>query len=215
MSYLPAPKVIGFNGPPGVGKDFAVLTAQKFINDSNEFLRPVHMKMAAPLKEGVHAAFKIFQSPEFFDMEVNRHLKDEPRNDLLGHTLREMYISFSEDWLKPKFGQDIIGRLIVQRMLRNGTSSVFLFSDAGFVEEWVPVIEQYGPKNCLIIELEAEGKSFSGDSRGYVGEELQKRYHRLTVRRLQNEFGGMDEREFFRMLVRGTVGKFLDLDTSL
>lgn len=92
--------------------------------------------------------------------------KDSPMDIFNGQTYRQVQISFSEDWLKPQFGDDILGH-IMQRQLKQQTVE-YAILDCGFREEIIPVIDAYARSNVLIIQLEREGCSFDGDSRSYI-----------------------------------------------
>lgn len=162
-------KVIFLNGPPRSGKD----TLAEFMIDIGN--KPMVWdtwtlaKMAWPLKRGAPAIFGL-SDEEWQYLEANH--KEEPREELLGLTPRELQISLSEDWAKDKFGIDVFGRILLQWMKRQptelGSLTHFVISDSGFYHEAVPIINHYGNKNCKLFHIFRDGCSFDNDSRDYI-----------------------------------------------
>jgi hypothetical protein len=154
-------KLILLGGCPRAGKDTA---ADYLINELNAYA----FKFSAPIKAAIRAAFELHPD------EVNyaESIKGEPTALFHGHSYRATQISFSEDWAKPFFGQNIFGKL-ASRHLRNAIKlhpeySLFVCSDSGFAAEAEPVIEVFGRKNVLLVRVYREGTSFAGDSRSHI-----------------------------------------------
>jgi hypothetical protein len=205
-------KIILFNGPPRSGKDTAVKLALSYINTSAAYLRPVHMSFADPLKETTHKMYNAFFSPGHFE-----NAKNTPTPVFFGKTPREAYIEVSERMVKPVLGQDHWGRVAVVKMNGMRANNVFLFSDSGFVEELVPIINSFGPKNVTIVELETtingHGLTFSGDSRGYIGAEAKKQFPSIGLYRIPNSIDTDDPNlTMFSVLVSGICKMVLKLD---
>lgn len=158
-------KIVFLNGPPGSGKDQAV----KFLMRYNSGI--THMKFRHPLDRGLHSTFGIPYScdeaeAKFGVDENGRRWKDAPQGVFYGQIPRRMYQQYST-WLKQTFGDDILGKLAVGRLL-TVSSPMVVFSDSGCAEEVAYVAKRAGHKNCLIIQLMREGCSFEGDTRSYV-----------------------------------------------
>lgn len=152
-------KIVFINGPPGSGKDTAANAIYGRMKNARTY------KMAQPIIEAVRGAFRIsnvdwkgLMSPEF---------KQSPSDKFFGRTPRETMISFSEDWIKPFFGKDTFGHLAV-RELMTSKMDLCAISDSGFREECLPVVQQFGRQNCLVIQLKRDGCTFKGDSRSYL-----------------------------------------------
>jgi hypothetical protein len=151
-------KIVLLNGPPRCGKDAAAMFLKRHFN--------VHeIKMSLPFKRSL---------PELFCLthEQIKHLedtKDEPNALFYGLTWREVQISLSENWLKPIFGVDVMGKLLIRRMKQLvGNFDMLVSSDAGFRDEWLPIIRWQGGKNFLLIRIHRDGCSFSNDSRSFI-----------------------------------------------
>ncbi len=157
-------KIIFLNGPPRSGKD----TAGGLI--AREFGARLY-KMSRPLKGALRELFNISTSTAMNTLEAH---KDERVVDMFmsagGDILswREVQISLSEEWIKPTFGQDILGRLALRNLSGLTGTDYTVFTDTGFRAECIPIIDAYGADNCLLIHLGRKDCSFDGDSRGYI-----------------------------------------------
>jgi hypothetical protein len=147
--------IVFLNGPPGCGKDHL----GDVLNTQLAFRRD---KFAAPITGGVAGMFGL----NHLEIEQYRNAsKDYPADIFGGMTPREVWISFSEQWAKPVFGQMIFGYLAAERCRQTFMTRV-VFTDSGFEPEARAVCEAVeGHK--LLIRIHREGKSFEGDSRGY------------------------------------------------
>lgn len=184
-------RIILVNGAPGVGKD----TVANYLSN----IQPrrcvfVHKKFAAPIKDAIHGTFGKF----------HEHEKDKEVYWLKNMTPRQLYIAFSEEFLKPIFGDTIFGKLAVRELMDARKFDkelqdrlVVVFSDCGFESEIRPVISYIGSDNVLLLRLHREGHTFDGDSRSYV--ELDKIdtfdvYNDGTVEELQTKVKGIVEK---------------------
>lgn len=155
------PKIICFNGPPYCGKD----TAVKALWMAHETSTP--LKFAGPLKAAVAAAFSLTAREQTFFFETPA--KDVAVDRFFGKTPREVLISFSEEWAKPLFGEDVFGRWAAQRIegeLRR--FDTILVSDCGFQSEFDVMVETFGVSSVLLAEIQRPGCSFTNDSRGAI-----------------------------------------------
>lgn len=160
------PRFTFINGPAGSGK--SSLAKALAFEDDNLWVEG----FAEPIRAAIQATF----FPDDGPMPA-RDYKDEmvksaefPFQTPTGPiTFRQAMISFSEDWMKKKFGEDIFGRLAFSRCVEQEYFyDRFVFDDSGFTAEATPIITHASPENCLLIRLEREGKNFKGDSRGYI-----------------------------------------------
>lgn len=152
--------VIFFNGPPYSGKD----TAADYVKRK---LGPgvcQSLSFATPPKRTMQEMFAIPDS----DFKYMMTHKEEPfQKHIHGMTPRECLIWISEEVMKPKFGERVFGEIAAMR-LRGYAAKIVVVSDSGFASEVGPVSEFVGAKNCIGVHLYREGRSFQGDSRGYV-----------------------------------------------
>lgn len=157
--------VIGFNGPPGSGKDTAGEVAAVYLRKMGYHV--VMMKYAQAVKVPVNYLLGV----------VDPHL---PHEDLKEKktwlhpdvTYRKAYIEFSETYVKPLFGQDAFGRIIASTIEAWDTdidgTTVFIITDCGFGPEQEPVIDVVGSRNYALVQMYRQGHTFEGDSRSYV-----------------------------------------------
>lgn len=143
-------RAVFLNGPPGCGKDYAasVLVPKK-----------ARFKFAAPIKKVVGE----LTGASTAWLEEN---KATP-SPLFDMTYREMMISVSEHWMKPVFGPDIFGRLLLRQLAGNAFPLIAI-SDAGFLEEVNAVAAHLGPENCFLFRIRRPGCDFAYDSRSYI-----------------------------------------------
>ena len=159
-----APKLILFNGPRHSGKDTAALHVAEMLN-------AYHFKFSAPIKAAIKTAFNLSSQ----DVDYLESIKTQPTPILFGKSYVEAQISFSEEWAKPSFGQDVFGRWAVNA-IRDVLAKayirkydLFVSSDSGFACEAWPVIENlFGVENTLLVRVYRQDKNFDGDSRSYI-----------------------------------------------
>lgn len=156
-------KVIFLNGPPRSGKDTAGKAIRKRFPDAEI------AKFAGPLKRMTYAMYNLPHDldPEYFDAT-----KGDLRLEFYGKTPRNSYIFTSEEIIKPFFGPDFFGKLLLRTLWRRYLAGYRLVAvtDFGFAPEAVPVIETVGPEKCLLMRVRGEGRgtTFEGDSRSYI-----------------------------------------------
>lgn len=151
-------KMIFLNGPPSSGKD----EGAKIINRNFQGTR-MH-KMSRPMKVYLPEIFNLSKEEAKY-LEEN---KEEPQGRFGGKSWRQVQISFSEDWMKPMFGDDVFGRIALKHLIRPTGTTTTIISDCGFVEELLPLVRFFKYQNCLMIHLHRDGCTFEGDSRSYV-----------------------------------------------
>lgn len=185
------------NAPARSGKDtIADMMAESHIN----FIK---MKFAEPLYKAVQETFALTHT-QWAAMYQNA--KETPSEALMGMTPRQAMIWFSEEVVKPKFGEDFYGNLAANRVKHlesdyRLSSATLMFADSGFADEARAVVEHLGGKNCYLIQLTREGSSFDNDSRSYwnpadVGMSAD---HHFTI---DNNGSLCDLREKFEEIIR-------------
>lgn len=151
-------RVVLLNGPKSAGKDAAGRALLRAVEDAEV------VKMAGALKAATHALFGLTNvSPAAFES-----VKDEARPEFFGMTPREAYITVSERMVKPVFGHQHFGRVLVERIKQLRHARVAVVTDSGFAAEAMPLIEAFGADRVLLLHLHRPGYDFEGDSRGYI-----------------------------------------------
>ena len=151
-------KVLFLNGPPRAGKDTVGAHLQMHFPGCEV------AKFAGELKDAVHAAFGMPNVPtDHFESR-----KDQPCEEFLGATPREVYIAYSERFMKPLYGQGVFGRMLVRtlRSMEDAGVKLVAVTDSGFREEADEVLKAF--PEALLIRLHRKGTSFKGDSRSYI-----------------------------------------------
>ena len=117
---------------------------------------------------------------DFMEHNYEQLKKQEVLN---GMNLRQLMIHISEDWIKPAFGPDFIGKLAVkrinmlqsvqtgymtQRSIVSLPGTTVLFSDGGFEDEIAALLDVVEPSELYIVRVHRAGHDFSNDSRQYL-----------------------------------------------
>lgn len=156
--------IVIFNGPPRTGKDECC---------------------AYLIEKGFeHLSFKkvLFQETcKYFGVDINwfmdgyndRSVKETSSSYLQGYSRRESMIHVSENVIKPKYGKDFFGNEVANTIVEGKD---YCFSDGGFKEELVPIINKVGTKDLCLVQLTREGCDFSSDSRRYLNGTLINEY---------------------------------------
>lgn len=150
--------VILLNGPIGSGKDHIADLLEKYVGWNKCMFKDELYKETA-------AHFNV--DLEWFKaVSSDRLLKEKPSDALDGKSPRQALIHVSEDVIKPEKGKGYFGELSSDQL----KETVNVFSDSGFKEEAIALIEKSGIQktNVFHIKLIREGCEFSSnDSRGY------------------------------------------------
>lgn len=157
--------VVIMNGPPSSGKDDA---AQFLVNKIKSFNNnAVHKEVKENLFRAVKSAYGVPE--DVWDELYQRENKELPSYYLVNNgrpiSPRQAMINMSEDVLKPLFGKTVFGKMAANSVVEN---AINVFSDGGFVEEAICLADRVGEVNTLIIQIERQGYTFEGDSRGYI-----------------------------------------------
>ena len=149
-------KLIILNAPKNCGKDVAAEHLVKVMYNFH------HVEFKAPVKKLVKSFYSLTDKEH--DILYRREVKELPQDILHGKSIRDCYIHVSENVIKHTFGKDVFGNLLANSL----QSGVSVCSDGGFTEEVEAVAKEIGKDNILVVQIHAEGKTFDGDSRGYL-----------------------------------------------
>lgn len=202
-------KIIVFNGPKGVGKDtagHAVLPPLR-VHYKGHYNAVEVMKMADPLKKGVHAIFNLFYSPQYYDDHPKE--KNAPHPLLFGISPRKAYIWLSNAIIK-KFGPDAVAKITLNKMHNTNGLQCVVFTDSGIYEEQLALIDYVGEHNYLIVEIRSPNHTFDGDSRTYLGEKLKRERPNIHFETVQTWHDGPEYLEMFRAMITSVVMKFVE-----
>lgn len=177
---LPSPPtIILFNGPPSSGKDTAVSHLLEGWRTFNLPGRPVLERMSFPIKRAFAGAF---DAPIDYQGHVLgwEDAKDFAHPLLSNKTYRQWQIDFSENFMKPLYGEAIFVELFIYRVIRNYLrTDVLLVPDCGFEVE-ASFLRSIFP-SLHIIQIFRKGYDFSRDSRSYLDP------HKYTTHPVLNE----------------------------
>lgn len=153
-------KILFINGPSRSGKDTAGAAIRQRFNWR-------HYQMKDPLWRALRGFFDV---PEkvFEKLFTDPELKEQASKFLAEDIPRQSQISLSEEWAKRRYGNSIFGDLAVRALSKTTLVHGTVITDCGFFDEAVPIVKQYGPENCALMQLHREGCGFVGDSRGYI-----------------------------------------------
>lgn len=177
-------KCVVFNGPPRSGKDSAADYITELINNQEgnlvahrrdfknqlinlsssilgktpkEFLRGYNNRT----EEMVNLA-PLENAPEWYK-DYKGTIAQRVVNKQ--YSKREWLIHISENVIKPYFGKQAFGQMLVKSLPQEGL--VFL-ADSGFKDELQPIIDHVGHENVLVLRINRKGCTFEGDSRDYL-----------------------------------------------
>ena len=191
-------QIIFLNGPRQAGKDTAAkYIMQQYVMDARE------AKFARALKLAAAALFNINQGQFRLFEDIASEMKLMKLPALHGQSWVEILIWLSEECMKPKFGDDILGRILLSHLREPTMSKLTVVSDCGFSDEIYPIAEFFGVKNCHLFRIYRPGCSFDGDSRKYVFEDHLP--DGLHVEDIHNTF----DAHMFRVQVLRRVDKIM------
>lgn len=146
------PKIIFLNGPPKSGKDHAIGVLRSILPAFG------HMKLSKPLKV---AASAIMGKP----MTELEPIKDKVLSPF-NMSYREMQIQVWQQ-MALCLGEDWLGKCLVNSIMDQDEDTIIV-SDAGRVQELIPVIRKFGASNIAIVQIVCPSSTFDGDIRGYI-----------------------------------------------
>ena len=146
-------KIVLLNGPPGSGKD----TAAKFICDELHQFGVTHVKLSEPLK--VLASKIMMHEREFLE-------ENKDTFTVNGMNFRTTQIEIFNA-IATSIDRGWLGKYLYSTIDAT-EEDMFVCSDAGRMEDVEPLIENLGPDNICIIQLQRDGCTFEGDIRSYI-----------------------------------------------
>lgn len=155
------PNFVLVNGPPRCGKDTLVSGLVPYF----DFM---HIKVSAPLK-------RMLATMLHTDIRWIEENKDTKLKALNGITVRQALIDMSEKYMKPLYGEDIMGKLAWEEA-RASAYRMVLTSDSGFATEANRIVYNAGRQNCIAIRVHRTGCTFDGDSRHYLPNGICRTY---------------------------------------
>lgn len=167
-------KIILLNGPSQSGKDTTKNIIFEYLlteNIASDFVL-CHDKFSAPIKLAFAAMMEADIGEDEFTVEGYENDKEKVI-PLLGVSYRRWQIDFSEKFMKPLYGQNVFGRMLISRLTEDYITDedgewVFVISDCGFQIEIEEVLKAFKPEQVMLIRLHREGKTYEGDSREEV-----------------------------------------------
>lgn len=157
----PPVRVVGLSGPPRSGKDTICDALAEHITTRYR-IAVDRVSLATPMRKVVYTLLGMDFDP------VHYHdCKDEPQEMFAGTSIRQAMIDISEEYVKPKYGQNFWARSAIQAA--NPAAHILIVSDMGFDIEVETFETIFGVENCAWINLYREGTNFSKDSRSHVG----------------------------------------------
>jgi len=159
-------RVLLLNGAPGSGKDTIASMIKTKFHD-----RVYLEKFARPLKDAVPVAYGV--NKQDWNKEYDApSTKNNPHPRLYGKSAREAQIALSETYFKPLHGQDIFGRMLLDRIKRLLESDLLyeyvVVSDSGFKPEAEVLVDQLGKNNVDLWRVQRAGYGFKNDSRSHI-----------------------------------------------
>lgn len=121
-------------------------------------------KAAEPLYKAIRETFSL--SEGHWSHIYNNH-KEEPREILWGMSPRQAMIWYSEEVIKPKFGQRFFGVQLAERIKTDGCH-LAVVTDSGMVEELLGCMENTEEYDHYLINVMRDGTSQEGDSRQVI-----------------------------------------------
>jgi hypothetical protein len=151
-------KLLILNGPPSSGKDTIANILYKYYDCRR-------LKFSVPLKKSLMPLFCLDEDWMSFE-----NTKDSHTSRFFGMSFREAQIWLSEECMKPKFGPDIFGKLMLRQLYSPyRSSSLFdVISDAGFLPEIDTVYRALPPKSVYLLRIHRTGYTYDNDSRSYL-----------------------------------------------
>ena len=170
-------KLLFFNGPPRCGKDTAAIYTMNRFSESSPHAAAYYPqfevkfdRFAMPCKY----AFGGTVQADTVDRFGNVYPYENTKGDVVpafGVSYRQWQIDFSEKFMKPLYGEDIFGRLFIERN-KDKICRAIVVPDSGFASEVGPVAQHFGLDNILLLRIHRPGFDFTGDSRSYLPDGL-------------------------------------------
>ena len=148
-----------FNGPPRAGKD--TLSRMLIEHMDSRIKAPaIEESLSMPMRGSMFGLLGMDYSDELYESLKPTIIP------ALNVTGRQHMIDISEKFLKPVYGENIMARLLLDRV--HGFPGVVLIRDGGFQVEVNELIRAVGERNVYIVRVHRNHCDFSNDSREWV-----------------------------------------------
>lgn len=157
------------NGPAGAGKDTVSSMMGKYLTELGYNVN--FQKFRSPMDAVFRNFFQIPESSYRHLVEKNKDLVPNPFLQRFGYqgSMRDLFISFSEEWAKEQFSRYIFADLALMRArAATNTADFIIFSDCRFEEEVMHFKQNIGLNRCHTYQIHRPGKTYDHDSGGYV-----------------------------------------------
>jgi hypothetical protein len=188
-------KILLLNAPSGAGKD----TIGKCLQDT------YGCELKA-FKTALYCSAYPFTNcnnyGQFIHYCTDRTLKEKRSGYFRGMSPRDFLIFVSEVMTKPNFGKDFFGKKSADSISIGDFERGVVFTDSGFIEETLPIINEFSGNNIYIIQFTGQGfNDFEGDSRNFI--ELREA-HTIKMRQKNEDI----KPEVFTRLIMQEVIKY-------
>lgn len=148
-----------FNGPPRCGKDTA---SRMLVAHMDSYITTPVMEesLSMPMRYSMFGLLGLTYSDEFYESLKPTTIP------ALNVTGRQHMIDISEKFLKPVYGQNVMARLLIDRV--HDFPGLVLVRDGGFQNEVEALIDFVGEENVFVVRVKRIGTTFDGDSRHWV-----------------------------------------------
>jgi hypothetical protein len=148
-----------FNGPPRVGKD--TLSRMLLDHMDSRIKAPaIEESLSKPMRGAMFGLLGLNYSDELYESLKPCMI---PSLRVSG---RQHMIDISEKFLKPVYGQDIMARLLLDRV--HDFPGLVLIRDGGFQIEVDEIIRFAGERNVYIVRVHRNNCDFRNDSREWI-----------------------------------------------
>ena len=154
--------IIGFNGPPRSGKDTMASMLVEHMESQGCNIPIREVSLSTPLRKIAYAmtGWKGFTDGENYELFKTTHFP------AFGKDGRQIMIDISERFLKPTYGQGIMGHLLMTDL--KNFDGIALVRDTGFQIEKDVLTNYVGNDNFYVALVQRDGYDFTNDSREWV-----------------------------------------------
>lgn len=153
--------IVAFNGPPRCGKDTMSHMLAAHLDKVSD-LPVIEASLSTPLRRVAYAMTSWGGALDGDDYEKFKltHFAE------FGKDGRQIMIDVSEQFLKPRYGKEIMTRMLLHSL--TGFDGIVLVRDSGFQIEVTPLATWVGADNLYVVRVARKGCDFSNDSRESV-----------------------------------------------